>query len=102
MARPNEYEKQQDANQKRGLKTSKSQFLEQSLLKLALSVYHAAGASSQFEGPSYTDIKQIFDEQRLTIIDKIYYMKQSKKLPSHPESCARTGKRLQAVNNARI
>jgi hypothetical protein len=24
---------------------------------------------SPFEGPSYTDIKQIFDEQRLTITD---------------------------------
>jgi hypothetical protein len=35
VARPNEYKKQQDANQKRGLKTSKSRFLEQSLLKLA-------------------------------------------------------------------
>jgi hypothetical protein len=67
MARPTKFEKQQDANQNRGLKTSKSRFLEQSLLKLAWSVYHAAGASSPFEGPNYTDIKQIFDEQRLTI-----------------------------------
>jgi hypothetical protein len=35
VARPNKYEKQQDANQNRGLKTSKSRFPEQSLLKLA-------------------------------------------------------------------
>jgi hypothetical protein len=69
VARPNEYEKQHDANQKRGLKTSKSQFPEQSLLKLAWNVYHAVEASSPFEGPSYTDIMQIFDEQRLTITD---------------------------------
>jgi hypothetical protein len=69
MARPNEYEKRQDTNQKTGLKTSKSRFPEQSLLKLAWSIYHAAGASSPIERPSYTDIKQIFDEQRLTIID---------------------------------
>jgi hypothetical protein len=41
---------------------SKSRFPEQSLLKLAWSVYHAARASSPFEGPNYTDIKQIFDE----------------------------------------
>jgi hypothetical protein len=64
MARPNKFERQQDANQKRGIKTSNSQFLEQSLLKLARSVYHAAGASSPFEGPNYTDIKQIFDETK--------------------------------------
>jgi hypothetical protein len=69
VASPNEYEKQQVANQKRGLKTRKSRFQEQSLLKLAWSGYHATGASSPFEGPSYTDIKQIFDEQRLTITD---------------------------------
>jgi hypothetical protein len=69
MARTNKYEKQQDANQNRGLKTSKSRFPEQSLLKLTWSVYHATGASSPFEGPNYTDIKQIFDEQRLTITD---------------------------------
>jgi hypothetical protein len=69
VARPNKYDKQQDANQNKGLKTSKSLFLEQSLLKLAWSVYHAAGASSPFERPNYADIKQIFDEQRLTIID---------------------------------
>jgi hypothetical protein len=69
VARPNEYEKQQDTNQKRGLKTSKSRFPEQSLIKLVWSVYHATGESSLFEGPDYTDIKQIFNEQRLTIID---------------------------------
>jgi hypothetical protein len=64
MARPNKYEKQQDANQKKSLKTSKSRFPEQSLLKLAWSIYHAAGASSLFEGPNYTDTKQIFDETK--------------------------------------
>jgi hypothetical protein len=69
VAKPNKYEKQQDANQNRGLKTSKSRFPEQSILKIAWSVYYAAGASSTFEGPNYTDIKQIFDEQRLTITD---------------------------------
>jgi hypothetical protein len=69
VAKPNKYEKQQNANQNRGLKTSKSRFPEQSLLKLAWSVYHAAGASSPFERPNYTDIKQIIDEQRLTITD---------------------------------
>jgi hypothetical protein len=69
VARPNEYEKQEDGNQKRGPKTSKNRFMKQSLLKLARSVYHAVGASSSFEGPNYTDSKQIFDEQRLTITD---------------------------------
>jgi hypothetical protein len=69
VAGPNKYEKRQDANQKRGQKTSKSRFPEQSILKLALIVYHVAGASSPFKGPNYTDIKQIFDEQRLTITD---------------------------------
>jgi hypothetical protein len=69
VARTNKYEKQQDANQNRRLKTSKSRFPEQSLLKLAWSVYHAVGASSPFERPNYIDIKQIFDEQRLTITD---------------------------------
>jgi hypothetical protein len=69
MARPNKYEKRQDANQKRGQKTSKSPFPEQSLFKLVQSAYHVAGASSPFEGPNYMDIKQIFDEQRLTITD---------------------------------
>jgi hypothetical protein len=64
VVRPNKYERQQDANQKRGLKTSKSRFPEQSLLKLAQSVYHAAEASSPFEGPNYMDIKQIFDETK--------------------------------------
>jgi hypothetical protein len=64
VARPDNHERQQDANQKRGLKTSKSRFPEQSLLKLAWSVYHATGASSLFEGPNYTDIKQIFDETK--------------------------------------
>jgi hypothetical protein len=34
-----------------------------------LNVYHATRASSPFERPNYTDIKQIFDEQRLTITD---------------------------------
>jgi hypothetical protein len=64
VARPSKHERQQDANQKRGLKTSKSRFPEQSLLKLAWSVYHTIGASSPFEGPNYTDIKQIFDETK--------------------------------------
>jgi hypothetical protein len=34
VARPNKYEKRQDANQKRGQKTSKSRFLKQFLFKL--------------------------------------------------------------------
>jgi hypothetical protein len=64
VGRPNKYERQHDANQKRGLKISKSRFPEQSLLKLVWSVYHVVGASSLFEGPNYTDIKQIFDETK--------------------------------------
>jgi hypothetical protein len=64
VARPTKHERQHDANQKRGLKISKNRFPEQSLLKLAWSVYHATGASSPFEGSNYTDIKQIFDKTK--------------------------------------
>jgi hypothetical protein len=78
MARPNKHERQQDANQKRGLKTSKSWFPEQSILKLAWSVYRATGASSPFEGPNYTDIKQIFDETKTHCnrLDLLYEIEQ--------------------------
>jgi hypothetical protein len=31
--------------------------------KKVVRAYHVARASSPFEGPNYTDVKQIFDEQ---------------------------------------
>jgi hypothetical protein len=78
VARPNKHERQQDANQKGCLKTSKSRFPEQSLLKLVWSVYHATRASSPFEGPNYTDIKQIFNETKThhIILDLLYETEQ--------------------------
>jgi hypothetical protein len=78
VARANKYERQHDANKKRCLKTNKSWFPEQSIIKLVWSVYHVTGASSLFEGPNYTDIKQIFNETKThhNRLDLLYKTKQ--------------------------
>jgi hypothetical protein len=96
---PNKNDGWQDANRIRGLRTSESQFPEQSLLNPTHDIWYIARTFVPCIRPNYVDVKHILVEQGLTMKERVHWAERGKAPPLRLRTCMRTTRHSHSANN---